>query len=155
MRTATLSEPMSESSDHARNNDHSDGDSAADRAGARNAAGRSATANSPSSNGRSPATAGGLAGANAVLTGQLRVWIDQDLCTGDGICTDHAPEVFTILEDGIAYCREGDRVFNDPGGSAELALVPAMREVDVVDAAAECPGECIFIEIEERPELTE
>lgn len=147
---------MSESSDHVRNNGGNNGGSAGDS----NAAGHATTTNAPSSgapsrNGRSPATAGGLAGANAVLTGRLRVWIDQDLCTGDGICTDHAPEVFTILEDGIAYCREGERVFNDPGGSAELALVPATREVDVVDAAAECPGECIFIEIEDRPELTE
>ena len=101
-------------------------------------------------NGAAPA-----ASDTAVLTGRLRVWIDQDLCTGDGICTDHAPDVFTILEDGIAYCQEGDRVFNDPGGSAELAVVPVARETDVVDAAAECPGECIFIEIDAQPELTD
>lgn len=83
---------------------------------------------------------------------ELRVWIDQDLCTGDGICTDHAPEVFTILEDGIAYCLEGDKIFNDPGGAAELARVPLSAEKDVVDAAAECPGECIFIEFAELPQ---
>jgi len=86
---------------------------------------------------------------------ELRVWIDQDLCTGDGICTDHAPEVFTILEDGIAYCLEGDKVFNDPGGAAELALVPRSAEKDVVDAAAECPGECIFVEFTELAALPE
>ena len=80
-------------------------------------------------------------------TSSLRVWIDQDLCTGDGICTDHAPDVFMILEDGIAYCREGDQILNDPGGSAQLAEVPSHREVDVIDAAAECPGECIFVEL--------
>lgn len=84
----------------------------------------------------------------------LRVWIDQDLCTGDGICTDHAPDVFVILEDGIAYCREGEKTFNDPGGSAELALVPPALERAVVESAAECPGECIFIEFDEAPELT-
>ena len=33
----------------------------------------------------------------------LHVWIDQDLCTGDGLCTDHCPEMFVILEDGISY----------------------------------------------------
>jgi len=82
---------------------------------------------------------------------ELRVWIDQDLCTGDGICTDHAPAVFTILEDGIAYCKEGERVFNDPGSSAELAAVPRRLEQDVIDAAADCPGECIFIEFAELP----
>ena len=85
------------------------------------------------------------------LQAELRVWIDQDLCTGDGICTDHAPQVFTILEDGIAYCREGDKLFNDPGGSAELADVPRSLEGDVIAAAAECPGECIFIEFNEAP----
>jgi len=93
-------------------------------------------------------------GAN---TNRLWVWIDQDLCTGDGICTDHAPEVFTILEDGIAYCAEGmnsDRkILNDPGGSAELALVPFHAEGAVVASAAECPGECIFIEFSELPSL--
>ena len=79
----------------------------------------------------------------------LKVWIDQDLCTGDGLCTDHAPDVFTILEDGIAYCLEGDRTLNDPGGASEMAIVPPHREKDVIHAAAECPGECIFVEIEE------
>lgn len=89
------------------------------------------------------------------LRAELGVWIDQDLCTGDGLCTDHAPQVFTILEDGIAYCLEsgpdGVKVFNDPGGSAELARVPPNREGDVIAAAAECPGECIFIEFTEPP----
>ena len=36
----------------------------------------------------------------------MRVWIDQDLCTGDGLCVDHCPDVFVQLEDGIAYVRE-------------------------------------------------
>lgn len=82
---------------------------------------------------------------------RLKVWIDQDLCTGDGLCTDHAPEVFRLLEDGIAYCLEGAKIFNDPGGASELAVVPSFRERDVVEAAAECPGECIFIEFDETP----
>lgn len=86
--------------------------------------------------------------SDAYATEQLKVWIDQDLCTGDGLCTDHAPAVFRILEDGIAYCHEGDRVLNDPGGSAQLATVPAHLERAVVEAAAECPGECIFVEVE-------
>ncbi|MGA1035877.1 MAG: ferredoxin, partial [Ilumatobacteraceae bacterium] len=30
----------------------------------------------------------------------MRVWIDQDLCTGDGLCVDHCPDVFTLLDDG-------------------------------------------------------
>lgn len=77
----------------------------------------------------------------------MRVWIDQDLCTGDGLCTDHAPDVFTLLEDGIAYVKHDDRVLNDPGGAAGLARVPGELEPDVVAAADDCPGECIFIEL--------
>ena len=77
----------------------------------------------------------------------MRVWIDQDLCTGDGLCTDHAPAVFTLLEDGIAYVKEAGRVLNDPGGAASLARVPVQLEIDVVAAADDCPGECIFVEL--------
>jgi ferredoxin len=77
----------------------------------------------------------------------VRVWIDQDLCTGDGLCTDHAPAVFTLLEDGIAYVKQDGRVLNDPGGARGLARVPPALERDVVAAAEDCPGECIFIEL--------
>ncbi|HET9443434.1 MAG TPA: ferredoxin [Acidimicrobiales bacterium] len=76
----------------------------------------------------------------------MRVWIDQDLCTGDGLCTDHAPEVFTLLEDGIAYVKEAGRVLNDPGGAGSPAVVPHERLQAVVHAALDCPGECIFLE---------
>jgi ferredoxin len=77
----------------------------------------------------------------------MRVWIDQDLCTGDGLCTDHAPAIFTLLEDGIAYVKDGGHALNDPGGAAGLARVPQVLERDVVAAAEDCPGECIFIEL--------
>ena len=80
----------------------------------------------------------------------MRVWIDHDLCTGDGLCVDHCHDVFTLLEDGIAYVVEADEVLNDPGGSGSLAEVRP-RDVDAVIRAAEvCPGECIFIEIDAR-----
>lgn len=105
------------------------------------------------------ATLPGAASGQQTVDAKVLVWIDQDLCTGDGICTDHAPEVFTILEDGIAYCRDGEKLFNDPGGAAELAVVPVFREAEVIAAAAECPGECIFIEFsdgdETAPELNQ
>ena len=39
----------------------------------------------------------------------MKVWIDQDLCTGDGLCEEIAPAVFTLLDDGLAYVKEGDR----------------------------------------------
>jgi ferredoxin len=76
------------------------------------------------------------------------VWIDQDLCTGDGLCTDYAADVFTILEDGIAYVVQNGVTFNHPGGSSQLAVVPARLLSNVIIAAEACPGECIFIEDE-------
>jgi ferredoxin len=80
----------------------------------------------------------------------MRVWIDQDLCTGDGLCVDHCHDVFTILEDGIAYVVDDGEVQNDPGGAGSLAWVPEKHLDAVVQAAEVCPGECIFIEIDRR-----
>jgi len=76
----------------------------------------------------------------------MKVWIDQDLCTGDGLCEEICPQVFTLLSDGLAYVKEGERVLSDPGGAAGMAEVPAGLEDAVREAAEECPGECIFIE---------
>ena len=45
----------------------------------------------------------------------MKVWIDQDLCTGDGLCEEIAPAVFTLLDDGLAYVKEGADVRNEPG----------------------------------------
>ena len=33
----------------------------------------------------------------------MRVWIDQELCTGDGQCADICPGVFFLHDDGDAY----------------------------------------------------
>ena len=77
----------------------------------------------------------------------LHVWIDQDLCTGDGLCTDHCPELFVLLEDGISYVVGTDGApQNDPGGSASMAPVHTSQVVAAVAAAEDCPGECIFLE---------
>ncbi len=78
----------------------------------------------------------------------MKVWIDQDLCTGDGICEEIAPDVFTLLDDGLAYVKENGKVFSDPGGVEGLANVPANLEEATIESAEECPGECIFIEVE-------
>jgi ferredoxin len=78
----------------------------------------------------------------------MKVWIDQDLCTGDGLCEEIAPDVFTLLDDGLAYVKEGSKVFSDPGGVEGLAVVPAGQEDGTIESAEECPGECIFIEVE-------
>jgi len=78
----------------------------------------------------------------------MKVWIDQDLCTGDGLCEEIAPDVFTLLDDGLAYVKEGDKVYEDPGGAEGLANVPGGMEEAVIESAEECPGECIFIEVD-------
>jgi ferredoxin len=56
--------------------------------------------------------------------------------------------VFTLLDDGLAYVKEGDKVFSDPGGADGLANVPAGMEEATIESAEECPGECIFIEVD-------
>ncbi len=76
----------------------------------------------------------------------MKVWIDQDLCTGDGLCEEIAPSVFTLLDDGLAYVKQDGAALNNPGGAEGLATVPADMEDAVVEASEECPGECIFIE---------
>ena len=94
-------------------------------------------------------------GSTRCLTGirpsvsPVRVWIDQDLCTGDGLCVDHCHDVFVQLEDGIAYVMEDGKVLNDPGSSGSLARVVERDVQAVVRAAEVCPGECIFIELDE------
>ena len=75
----------------------------------------------------------------------MKVWIDQDLCTGDGLCEEIAPAVFVLHDDGLSYVRCGGRMLS-PGGSTAVATVPTELEDAVVEAAKECPGECIFVE---------
>ncbi len=41
----------------------------------------------------------------------MKVWIDQDLCTGDGLCEEIAPDVFTLLDDCLAYVKEGATIY--------------------------------------------
>jgi ferredoxin len=36
----------------------------------------------------------------------LMVWIDQDLCTGDGICSEICPDVFVGRDDGLWVVKE-------------------------------------------------
>ncbi len=36
----------------------------------------------------------------------IKVWIDQDLCTGDGLCAEIAPDVFFGMDDGLYYVKE-------------------------------------------------
>jgi ferredoxin len=73
----------------------------------------------------------------------LRVWVDQDLCTGDGLCVQYAPEVFEFDVDGLAYVKDGAGELQvNPGARTD---VPAHLRLDVIDAAKECPGDCIHV----------
>lgn len=85
----------------------------------------------------------------------MKVWIDQDLCTGDGICAEIAPDVFFGLDDGLYYVKESaesygkEKLFDgdaNPAGAHGTARIPDNQLDGVIDAAEECPGECIFID---------
>jgi ferredoxin len=73
----------------------------------------------------------------------LQVWIDQDLCTGDGLCVQYAPEVFEFDVDGLAYVKDAEGDLKLLAG--ERVDVPAGLRLDVIDSAKECPGNCIHV----------
>lgn len=74
---------------------------------------------------------------------QLEVWIDQDLCTGDGLCAQYAADVFELDIDGLAYVKDGaGELLAAPG--ARVA-VPSDLVLNVIDSAKECPGDCIHV----------
>ena len=79
----------------------------------------------------------------------LLVRVDQDLCTGDGLCVQLAPAVFEFDVDGLAYVKDGSgELLTDPGARVP---VPARCVAEVVESATGCPGDCIFVE---RPDGT-
>jgi len=77
-------------------------------------------------------------------TDELKVWVDQDLCTGDGLCVQYAPEVFEFDVDGLAYVKDASGELRQAPGSR--VDVPAHLRLEVIDAARECPGECIHVQ---------
>jgi ferredoxin len=77
----------------------------------------------------------------------VQVWVDQDLCTGDGLCAQYAPEVFEFDIDGLAYVKDsGGSLLTAPGSRTD---VPAHLRLEVIDAVRDCPGECIHLAGEE------
>lgn len=74
----------------------------------------------------------------------MRVWVDQDRCTGDGLCVQYAPEVFEFDIDGLAYVKDPDgTLLTAPGART---AVPGHLRLEVLDSIRECPGECIHLE---------
>ena len=89
------------------------------------------------------------------MTRSMKVWIDQDLCTGDGQCADICPDVFFLHDDGrayLSYVRHVGKSGYGPDGAPELrssegvADVPPSLEDAVSEAADFCPGACIFVQ---------
>jgi ferredoxin len=79
----------------------------------------------------------------------LLVRVDQDLCTGDGLCVQLAPTVFEFDVDGLAYVKDqSGTLLTEPGAAVP---VPSRCVQDVVESATGCPGDCIFVE---RPDGT-
>lgn len=79
----------------------------------------------------------------------INVWIDQDLCTGDGICAEICPDIFFMHDDGLAYVKEaGTDAPAEPVHTMTSAVPVSEGHLeDVIDSAEECPGECIFIDV--------
>ena len=77
------------------------------------------------------------------MSDELHVRVDQHLCTGDGLCAQYAPEVFEFDVDGLAYVKDdAGELQLAPGSRAD---VPANLRLEVIDAAKECPGDCIHV----------
>ncbi|MDQ3931682.1 MAG: ferredoxin [Actinomycetota bacterium] len=72
-----------------------------------------------------------------------RVWVDQQLCTGDGFCAKIAPEQFQMHWDGLAYVvgPEGELMT----GPAQTVPVEPELVRSVIAAAVKCPGDCIYV----------
>ncbi len=93
-----------------------------------------------------------------------KVWIDSSLCTGDGLCSEIAPDVFEPdMSTGLWVVKEmaknfgEDIVFDGREGPGHgpldgkgLARIPDGQLDITVEAAEECPGECIFVELVEE-----
>src|SRR5262245_27261145 len=79
-----------------------------------------------------------------VQTDQLHVSMDQILCTGDGLCVQYAPQVFEFDVDGLAYVKNETGELQLAAGSR--VDVPEHLRLDVIDAALECPGDCIHVQ---------
>lgn len=76
---------------------------------------------------------------------------------GDGLCAEIEPAIFEMHDDGLAYVKEVDwpNIYNGQGNepvyqmARGLAVVPEPHLEATIEAAEDCPGECIFIEVED------
>lgn len=84
------------------------------------------------------------------------VWIDRDACMGAGTCSQIEPNVFEARSDGTWTVKEEIPYFDrrmvfdggdGPDGYEGRARIPEVLLESVLDAAEQCPGECIFVEV--------
>ena len=75
----------------------------------------------------------------------MKVWVDQDVCTGDGLCEESCPSMFHLRDD-VSYVSIPGFQPSFRGGPSDVVEIPAEMLDAVLDAAEDCPGECIFIE---------
>ena len=84
----------------------------------------------------------------------LMVWIDQDLCTGDGICEEICGDVFTARDDGLwvgsrlwnaaskSYVRIGDAVKAIQAAvQGDMTKLVALKLADNVEVVATYRGQ--------------
>ena len=74
----------------------------------------------------------------------IRVYIDQDQCTGSMVCESITSQVFVMDADGLATVLE-DGVALSNGGKPLGTVVQPDQVALVKDASAACPGGCIHI----------
>ena len=62
-----------------------------------------------------------------------------------------------LLDDGLPYVREGDKIYatakGNPQGAKGMAKFDHTNDnllQAVIESADECPGECIFIEVDDN-----
>src|SRR5436189_5905434 len=74
----------------------------------------------------------------------LMVWIDQDLCTGDGICEEICGDVFTARDDGLWVVKEEAKHFGTAivfdGGQGAGHGPDGGRGVAPIPGALRCPA---------------
>ncbi len=71
----------------------------------------------------------------------MNVWIDQDECSGVGVCVDACPQLFVLGPDGLAYLRSADGL---RGSNLPVTVGDGLGE-SVLDAAEDCPQNCIYV----------
>lgn len=78
----------------------------------------------------------------------MQVWIDTDECMGAGTCEQIAPHVFASTGAGVWTVKEDARYYGTTRvmAAGAPARVPDQLIDAVLDAAEQCPGQCIFVE---------